>query len=118
MQELLRLKGFSEEGDAQGVLVQKQDLKFEQLLQAVKRGDVERFADQKITWMTFGHPIFEDKVTIEKTSYQVWLYRYSTRLSGSDKVYLYFDAKGKLKIYDYSPGGTMTPVIEVARDDK
>lgn len=116
--ELLTLKSYSEEKDRQTVLVEKQNKQFEQLLTVVRRGQVEKISDKKTVWKNFGEPILETRVSVDRSSYQVWLYRYSTKLFGLDKVYLYFDSKGKLSIYDYSPGGTMTPVIEVAREKK
>jgi len=118
LSELLRIKSYGEEKDGQALLVKKQNEKFEKLMVVVKRGDMEKFSDKRSVWMAFGQPIFETKVVVEDKSYQVWMYRHSTKLFGSNKVYLYFDAKGKLKIYDYSPGGTLTSVIEVAHDKK
>ncbi len=118
LQELLRIKGYSEEKDAQAVLVQKQNEKFERLLSAVKHGTIARYPDQPRVWADFGAPIFETTVTLDKTMYRVWMYRYSTKLFGSDKVYLYFDAEGRLKIFDYTPRGTLTAVNEVAYEKK
>ncbi|MCC6759276.1 MAG: hypothetical protein IT395_06600 [Candidatus Omnitrophica bacterium] len=118
LQELLCLKAYSEEKESQAVLVQKQNEHFERLLQAVKHGEIGKYPDQKSVWKNFGEPVFKTKVVVAETSYQVWLYRYTTKLFGSSKVYLYFDYSGKLKIYDHSPGGTMTPVIEVAHVKK
>ncbi len=118
LQELLRIKGYADEKDAQAVVVQRQDERFAKFLQVVKRGETASFADQKSVWLNFGPPIYETQTSVEAVAYQVWMYRYSTQRTGSDKVYLYFDQQGYLKIYDYSPGGTMTTVTEVTYDKK
>lgn len=118
LQELLRIKGYGDEKDAQAGIVQKQNEKFDNLLQIVKRGEIAKFANQKTIWMNFGPPIFETTTTVENVSYQLWIYRYPTQLIGANKVYLYFDRKGYLKIYDYSPGGTITLINDVAYDRK
>ncbi len=110
MQELLRLKGYSQEKDRQGILVEKQNKSFERLLSAAKSGALKQYSDDKSIWAAFGRPVFEKKVTIDGATYNVWMYRYSTKFFGSDKVYLYFDPQGYLQIYDFSPGGTMTAV--------
>ena len=118
LQELLCLKGYSEEKDRQAVLVEKQNANFDKLLQAVKHGVIANYPDEKSVWKNFGEPVYQNKVVVGESSYQVWLYRYTTKLVGSSKVYLYFDYTGKLKIYDYSPGGTLTPVNELAHVKK
>ncbi len=110
MDELLRLKGYSQEKDRQGILVEKQNKIFDCLLVQAKSGALQKYPDEKSIWTAFGSPVFEKKATIDGTTYSVWMYRYSTKLFGSDKVYLYFDHQGQLKIYDYSPGGILTPV--------
>ncbi|MCB9772458.1 MAG: hypothetical protein H6754_07910 [Candidatus Omnitrophica bacterium] len=110
MQELLRLKGYSEEKDRQELLVENQNKRFERLLAAVKSNQLENFPDQRSIWMSFGEPVFEKKITLAQTPYTVWMYRYSTKFFGSEKVYLYFDEKRNLSSFDFSPGGVMTPV--------
>ncbi len=110
MDELLRLKGYSQEKDRQGILVEKQNKSFELLLAAAKSGALKQYPDDKSIWTKFGRPVLEKKVTIDGARYNVWLYRYSTKFFGSDKVYLYFNLQGYLQIYDFSPGGTMTAV--------
>ncbi len=109
-QELLRLQGYSNEKDRQGLLVQQQNKLFERLLAQAKSGELKKYPDDKSIFAAFGPPVFEKRLIVEQTPYIVWMYRYSTKLFGSDKVYLYFDLQGYLQIYDFSPGGTMTAV--------
>lgn len=112
MQELLRLKGYSDEKDRQSLLVENQNKRFERLLVAAKSNQLKNFPDQKSIWMNFGEPVFEKKVILAKTPYTVWMYRYSTKFFGSEKVYLYFDEKRNLSSFDFSPGGGITPVTQ------
>jgi len=93
LDELLTLKGLSDNQDMQVRYVEKQDKKFEQLADAVKNNQMDGFPDKKAILRAFGEPIFA-KQSEEKS--EVWLYRYTTKLFGSQKIYLYFDASGKL----------------------
>ncbi len=110
MQELLRLKGYSQEKDHQGLLVQQQNKIFERLLAQAKSGELKKYPDDKSILEAFGAPVFEKDVVVEQARYVVWMYRYSTKLFGSDKVYLYFGPQGNLKFYDFFPGGSLTMV--------
>ena len=108
--ELLRLQGYSKEKDRQRDLVSQQNKNFERLLKAAKTRALNQYPDAKSICAAFGPPIFEKKVALDKKIYSVWMYRYATKFFGSDKVYLYFDTQGTLKIYDFSPGGNLTMV--------
>ncbi len=110
MQELLRLKGYSQNKDQQDAVVKEHNQRFERLLAAAKDGALRQYSNQESIFMNFGQPIFDKKVKMENSVYQVWMYRYSTKLFGSDKVYLYFDSEGQLRMYDFSPGGRITSV--------
>lgn len=110
MHELLRLKGYSQEKDRQGLLVQEQNQVFERLLAKARNGELKKYPDDKSILEAFGAPVFEKNVVVEQVRYVVWMYRYSTQLIGSDKVYLYFDPQGNLKFYDFLPGGRLTLV--------
>jgi hypothetical protein len=110
MQELLRLKGYSQNKDWQVNVVQEQNKRFEHLLIAAKNGTLKQYPNQESIWSNFGQPIFDKKVKMDDSVYQVWMYRYSTKLFGSDKVYLYFDFEGQLRMYDFFPGGRITSV--------
>lgn len=98
LQELLTLKGLSDNQAAQQKYVEKQDKRFEQLLEAVKANRMNEFSDQKAFLKAFGEPIFKKSTD---TSGQKWLYRYTAKLFGSEKVYLYFDQSGKLLNYEH-----------------
>lgn len=93
LQELLTLKSFSDNQDAQKRYVEKQDKKFDQLLAVVKAGRLNEFSDKKSFLKEFGEPIFTKKLD---DGSEEWLYRYTAKLFGSEKVYLYFNNSGKL----------------------
>lgn len=108
--ELLRLRAYSNEKDRLALFVQKQNASFERLLNAAKSSSLSQYPTRKSIWANFGPPVFTTQVVLNGEVYEVWMYRYSTKFFGSDKVYLYFDRQGLLKAYDYSPGGQMTKV--------
>ena len=105
LDELLRLKNYSAEKEREKKFVEGQDKNFERLLAAVKGQGLGRYPDQKSILKEFGEPVFGRKTVKADIPCEVWLYRYATQYFGSDKVYLYFDQKGKLKSYDYLPSG-------------
>jgi len=104
MDELLRLKGYSKEKDRQENIVQRQNKNFENLTAAVSSKGLKHFPDKKSILKGFGKPVFTYDVVKEGKNQDVWLYRYSTKFFGSDKIYLYFDQQGKLKDYDMTVG--------------
>lgn len=110
LDQLLRLKGYSDNKDQQEDFVKSQNQNFEKLLTAVRQNDVARYQDKRGVLKAFGTPVFSRYLVINGRSYEVWLYRYTTQFFGSEKVYLYFDLKGKLHSYDYTPGGRITRI--------
>ncbi len=116
VEQIMRLKGYSDEKNRLHRLVDQQNKKFESLLAAISSGTLQKYSDQKSIWKNFGEPVFSKQINMDSSVYTVWMYRYSTKLIGSEKVYLYFDPQGKLKSYDYSSGGNMTP-IKTSKDN-
>lgn len=103
MQELLRLKEYSDEKTRQKDFVQEQDQNFEKLLSIVRDDGMGRYADQNAILKDFGGPVIRKDIVKDQKPIEVWLYRYTTKFFGSDKVYLYFDTTGRLDSYDYCP---------------
>lgn len=108
--ELLRLRAYSNEKDRLALFVQKQNAGFERLLSAAKSNSLSKYPTRKSIWSNFGPPVFNTLVVLDGETYEVWVYRYSTKFFGSDKVYLYFDRQSSLRAYDYTPGGQLTKV--------
>ena len=101
LQELLTLKELSDERDQQVLYVAQQDKNFEKLLAAIQDHSIVQFTDQKNFLQTFGKPVLTKRIEREGKPLQQWLYRYLTKPFGSPKVYLYFDASGKLLDWEY-----------------
>ncbi len=96
MDELLLLKELSEEQKEMGEEVKLTDAHFDSLVKAVESGDILNYKDQDAIKETFGPPIFIESVVQKGATYKRWLYRYSVQFFDSKKVYLYFNAAGKL----------------------
>lgn len=96
MEELLRLKSLSDNQTMQQELVQQQNKKFESLLEAVKGNRLQDYPDKKSILKAFGEPIFVQTLEDGGKAKEKWMYRYSEKLMGSEKVYLYFDEAEKL----------------------
>ena len=101
MQELLRIKAYSDNKDQQEEYVQQQNKNFEKLLEVVKAEGLDQYATQKKISKAFGAPVFKRDVTLNEKESEMWLYRYSTKYFGSEKVYLYFDERGKLEDWEH-----------------
>ena len=103
VEEIMRVQAVSKEMEAQQSSVQAQDSKFKELLVVVENGSIKDYQTQTDFIKNFGQPIFT-KILTEKGKWQeLWLYRYSGKLWGSEKVYLYFDSAGNLVKWEHRP---------------
>ncbi len=93
--KLLTLQSLSANQDAQRADVKKQNKQFDFLLQVLKDNRLSEYPDQKSFVKAFGEPILTKKITQDGKLLDQWLYRYSEKIMGSEKVYLYFDEGGK-----------------------
>ena len=98
MQELLTLKALSDNQAQQAKYVEREDKKFTELLEAVKNNQLHQYPNQKSVLKAFGEPILRRK---KADNTEQWLYRYSARLSNSEKVYIYFDREGMLTRFEH-----------------
>jgi len=96
MQELLTLKAASDNGEEQRRFVEAQDARFETLIEKVKSNQLGEYSNRKSIFRAFGEPVFTKQVQRNSQTQEQWLYRYATKFFDSPKVYLYFDADGKL----------------------
>ena len=99
--ELLTLQDLSIEQDKQIKFVEAQDKKFGLLLSAIENNALDRYPDQKSFLKDFGPPVYVKKITRGNQQLEKWVYRYSTKAFGSEKVYAYFDQSGKLVEWDH-----------------
>lgn len=96
LEELLCLKGLSENREGQKQFVIQQNENFDRLVQAVAAGEVQSGMKREVFLKKFGEPVFHRPVTVNGIEQEEWLYRYATKYSGAEKVYVYFSAEGKL----------------------
>ena len=103
LEELLRLKSLSENQAEQKKYVESQNKKFEVLLKTIHNGELSQYHDKKSIIKAFGEPIFTEVVEFDEQILEKWLYPYSEKLSGSEKVYLYFDTTGQCVNWQHFP---------------
>ena len=96
LDQLLTLKSLSDNQAQQTKLVESRDKKFGKLLEAIKSNRLSEYPDKKSVFNTFGEPIFIKKTVKDEKPIEKWLYRCAVKMTGSEKVYLYFDDAGKL----------------------
>lgn len=104
LDQLLTLKGLSDEQARMGKEIERQDALFERLVAAVKEGSISKYKDQKSVAGQFGPPIFTEKVQEDGRPFEVWVYRYAARFFDSPKVYLYWNQSGELVRWEYQGG--------------
>ena len=95
LEELLTLKDLSDNQAEQVRYVQDQDKKFEALLLAIKDSQINQYRTKKDFLKFFGEPILKKPIIREGKSLDEWLYRYTKKFIGSEKVYVYFDDRGR-----------------------
>jgi len=103
LDELLRLKNYSEEKERQAAYVAERDKQFDVLCQVVQDGTVTRYGNKNAIVKEFGDPIMITPATADDPL-EIWLYRYQAKFTGSPKVYLFFDGTGQLMSWRYAPG--------------
>jgi hypothetical protein len=96
MDELLMLKGYSEEKDAQIKWVEGRKQVFEQLVSVVKDGSIKNYPSQESVVQAFGDPVLSDRIQQDNQPVTRWLYRHPIQKFATDRVYLYFNADGHL----------------------
>jgi len=96
LDQLLTLKGLADEQVKLGKYVDKQDQKFEMMLEEVKAGTLVQYLNKRKIVRTFGDPIYVKQVKRDDQELETWMYRYSTQFFDSEKVYLYFDSDDNL----------------------
>ena len=101
LDQLLTLEGIGANKALQKQHVKKQDQDFEKLLKVVQENKLSEHPNQDSIRRAFGDPIFVKDVEKDGRKQTKWLYRYSVKPFGSEKLYLYFDADGRLINSEY-----------------
>lgn len=104
LDQLLTLKGLSDEQVQMGKEIDLQDARFERLVAAVEEGSIGKYKNQKSVSGQFGPPVYIEKNEEDGRSLEVWVYRYAARFFDSPKVYLYWNQDGNLIRWDYQGG--------------
>ena len=104
LDQLLTLKDLADEQEQMGKQIQAQDQKFEMMLDEMKAGTLNQYANKSKISRAFGGPIYMKTVQQDDHWRDVWLYRYAGKFFGSEKIYLYFDADDNLVGSEYFGG--------------
>lgn len=103
LDELLTLKAYSDEKEAQQKWIEGENQRFQQLLTAVKDGSIQNYASRDVILKNFGSPVVSDVVSEKDQTLERWLYRHPIQKLASDRVYLYFDSNGRLTKFEQIP---------------
>jgi hypothetical protein len=103
LDQVMTLKDYSEEKDAQAKWIDGENKKFERLLTIVKNGSISGYPDQNSVLTEFGKPVVSESVQDAGSTATRWLYRHPIQKSATDRVYLYFDADGQMIRSEHIP---------------
>ncbi len=106
LDELLTLKAYSDEKDAQQKWVGEENKRFERLLAAVQNDSIQRYASRDAILKDFGSPVLTDIVEDKSQSLDRWLYRHPIQKFATDRVYLYFDSNDRLVKFEHVPSSS------------
>ena len=103
LQELLTIKAYSDNQEAQAQYIKETDARFEKLLAAVSENRMDEYPTKTSIRRAFGWPILSRDITRNGEPQQQWLYRYAVRPFDSEKIYIYFDEAGAVMDIEYVP---------------
>ncbi len=98
--EIMTLGDYARDKEVQEKIVNSIDTHYDALLTAIKSGKIKKYSNQKEILQVFGEPILIKRIETPGQHQEQWLYRHGLPMKAKDKVYLYFDAKGKLLQYE------------------
>ena len=96
LDELLVLKDYSDEKEAQGKWIDQETKRFELILAAAKDGSIKDFSTQMTIREHFGVPVLIEHVQEGGASVERWLYRHPIQKLAFDRVYIFFNSDGNL----------------------
>ena len=100
LEQLLTMGDYSRDKDEQHKIVSTNDAHYDDLLVAINTGNMKKYPDQTSVRRNFGEPIEIRNIDMIGQKQERWLYRHAIPLKAKDKVYLYFDAQGKLMKFE------------------
>ena len=100
LDELSTLGDYSRDKDNQGKEVKLINDHYDALVKAINDKQMDSFSTQVDIRTTFGEPITIRLIETKDKKFERWTYRYAVIKQAKDRVYLYFDEKGKLVKYE------------------
>lgn len=94
LDQLLLIKGMSDEQADIDDFVESQTVGFNNLLNSIQQGSFDEYKTKDQIYQAFGEPIIKEKVEMDQQEFEVWLYRKPVGYFKSKKVYIYFDQAG------------------------
>ncbi len=91
LEELLTLKGLSDEQAAQLRQVEKQKKDFDTLLAAIHQNQLGSYQTKESFRNTFGDPVYSTRIVKDGKSREHWLYRRGVSYEEKEKIDIYFD---------------------------
>ena len=95
LDEALRLKEFSDDGDARDAMIARRQAKFQELVGRIARGDqLKDLSTKKDLVARLGEPVLIGPGN--DTGEERWLYRDPVKYSETPKVYFFVDTRGRV----------------------
>ncbi len=113
MDQLLTLKSYSDNKEAQEKFVAAQDRNFEKLLEHLTGQEGLRLETRRQVTRKFGPPVFVRTVFQKGRHNELWLYRRAVGYFDVEKVYLTFDGEGRLVRWDHVRPPQTAPICRV-----
>lgn len=99
LDQMMTLSDYARDKEAQEKTINRINAHYDALVKAITSGEIKKYANQLEVRRAFGEPILIKAIESDGQHQEQWLYRYGLPTRAKDKVYLYFDAKGKLFEY-------------------
>lgn len=101
LDELMTLKELSEGQAEIDAFVEERDQKFKLLVEAVRSKDIKNYSNQQQIYADFGEPVYSEVLGDGSYTTTLWVYRKVTEHFNTDKINLYFDGQGLLKMWEF-----------------
>ncbi len=116
LDQLLLIKGLSDEQIAIDAYIEEQEGYFDQLLTEINEGSFDAYQTKKQIVKSFGEPISIDTLNDNGPAVELWLYRPPTEYFDTKKVYMYFNQEGRIVDWNYQKDGVLCLGRKVAAE--
>ena len=100
LDQVLALKEFGDDKDAQHKYVKNINAQFDRLVIAVQSGEIRKYKTEQDVVKSFGPPVLSQTVESNGESLKRCLYRYAIQRTSPGKIYVYYDPQGNLVKYE------------------